>query len=534
MATIKSCKLKNFLCFDFLELDLSSRITCITGASGAGKTAIEEAILFTLFNASPRSVLPRKGPSSLVKSGEKTMSAELVIDTETNGVIIVRRIRDSKSTRLEIKTLTEELSFTNLTRGEQKLRDLLNFPFPLTAKFLPLVFFSHQSLKSGLVSELEKVWLEAIYKSLKELLKSYMADAESAEQEKARLVYQLRGMISKLEEQYESVKSLKPKEELQKIHSELQEVNQELQRFEGQLNERSTAYTELRKQIISTQQQISAAQKLLALDRCPVCTQAIPRTLKESQLKIIEDLTASLKDSETRGDSLEEEIKSLRQALDKLRQKQVSLSADLAVSARTLKGFEELDAEIKEKQVILRAYEEDLKRASAEKTGLLEVRDALGDAYLDLLKKIYDSYIIALMTKWSPRLFSSPIKLTTQKTTNQIALKVTLQDKTERDYELFSTGEKIRLQLLLKLAVSKFLADFSASPILVFDEIIDSLDLENAKSVLELLLEEFPAQVILTSHRPDLAASSDEIKVLKLEDRRIVSSAVSEHQEFEL
>jgi exonuclease SbcC len=107
---------------------------------------------------------------------------------------------------------------------------------------------------------------------------------------------------------------------------------------------------------------------------------------------------------------------------------------------------------------------------------------------------------------------------------------VLLTDTGERDYSTFSGGERTRIDLSLRLALAKLLADRrgAESRVLVIDE-PDGLDAQGFAALVEILngLQDTFSKILVVSHHPDLRHAFDQsIEVVKDGGRSRVETGV--------
>jgi len=192
-------------------------------------------------------------------------------------------------------------------------------------------------------------------------------------------------------------------------------------------------------------------------------------------------------------------------------------------------SVDDLERELNEKmkvrgtlQVDLLTIEKNLEKVSSvvmeEKDKILKDLQTLGEMlveenkYLDKVKaaqvKVKDlkevllnyfllSFVFPRAEKYSSVLFNDNVRLRYKGG----KIEVKIGDEDFKAFTKLSTGEKIRVSMSLKLATSSSLSSLVRIPFLLVDEVFDSLDLENAYRLLNILSQE-KSQIILVSHRP--------------------------------
>ena len=102
-------ELRNFRCFDFLSLDLSSRSSLFYGKNGCGKTSILESIYVASSGRSFRST----NLGSLIKEGSKSFQIK-AFDDETGAILEVNK---AKSEAIKIKINNSHVTISELSRS---------------------------------------------------------------------------------------------------------------------------------------------------------------------------------------------------------------------------------------------------------------------------------------------------------------------------------------------------------------------------------------------------------------------------------
>ena len=102
-------ELRNFRCFDFLSLDLSSRSSLFYGKNGCGKTSILESIYVASSGRSFRST----NLGALIKEGSKSFKIK-AFDDETGSILEVNK---AKSEAINIKINNSHVTISELARS---------------------------------------------------------------------------------------------------------------------------------------------------------------------------------------------------------------------------------------------------------------------------------------------------------------------------------------------------------------------------------------------------------------------------------
>jgi len=132
--TLRSLALRNFRCFDRLDIDFHERVTLISGQNGSGKTSILEAIQVIHALRSFRSASIR----DLIKSEQAAFSLRGIVQTSTSEEIhvaygqherVVALNGAAQTSRREIRNLFHVVSITEddmrLVQGFPEIRRLL-------------------------------------------------------------------------------------------------------------------------------------------------------------------------------------------------------------------------------------------------------------------------------------------------------------------------------------------------------------------------------------------------------------------------
>ncbi len=466
---LNSLALKGFLVFrDQVEIDFSP-VTILIGNSGSGKSSIFEGILYNLFNATPRTFQSGAGIEDLIN--DRSAEAYTRLDLTVKGIkTVVERARVNRETSLDIRFGDLVLKGTP-TEKIEKLSQLLNFPAITSSSFLRAVYFSRQNLAEPFPTELSRSWIYDLFDRVHELLSSLLKEVSEQTSILSGKIVGLESSIRRFQELKRTESQTGSSEEFRKLLTEIQ-----------------TKANEARRSWMSLKEKRELLGSGLNHSVCPMCQQEITESIKSKLSSIIKDL------EETMSKFHEEEIA-------------------LTIEESSLRS--KLEDSIKAES--LRQIGKSLAGAAQELTELANARDTLEKRSLLLNAGVKDTasiknsfiswilsrYIIPVANSLGSKLFEEEVVFEALPSKKSLRLKAKLGSKSSRYYELLSTGEQIRSQLVIKLASSKVLSSLISSPFILFDEVFDSLDLDAASRVMHLLLSELGnKQIILASHRP--------------------------------
>lgn len=447
---LKRINLVDFLCFRNEVLDFSDKLTILLGRSGGGKTAILEGILFGLFGFSVRSL--KMNLDELINENAK--SCKVVLEVMLGDKLgVLERVRSQGKTFFSLQIGGRYIEGT-LTDKLEKIGEIWGLSKNISkTSLLKAVYISRDSIDLQFPIELEENWVIDLSDRIKEVITKKLREVELK-------LADIKGRISSLEG---VLKNLEERDVLKLI---------DVEKLRGMRDILRKKLEEVNEQIGSLKEKIGLFLESLKKGVCIVCN----RPLKDLSFSV-DDLERELNEKMKVRGTLQVDLLTIEKNLEK-------------VSSVVM---EEKDKILKDLQTLGEMLVEENKYLDKVKAAQVKVKD-LKEV---LLNYFLLSFVFPRAEKYSSVLFNDNVRLRYKGG----KIEVKIGDEDFKAFTKLSTGEKIRVSMSLKLATSSSLSSLVRIPFLLVDEVFDSLDLENAYRLLNILSQE-KSQIILVSHRP--------------------------------
>ena len=448
---IKKISLENFLCFRKEEVRFDKNLSILVGPSGGGKTSILEGILFGILGFTYRSL---KGTlKNLIN--ENSGSARVILEVLlNNNLCIIERERLPEKTNLKVIIGSREVEGT-LGDKFDRIAEVWGYSKKISkTSLLRAIYMTRDFIDEPFPVELEESWIMDLVERIKNLVLSKARELE-------KKVSEIKGKISSLEGVLKDLEKKKAYRELDKAKVEVSIYNLKKEKEKvdtsiGALKERLRILTEsLEKGVclvcLRPMEGISISLDSL---KSEIVDLVKKKEVLENDLKALENLYIEMTGSSLLGEEKEKILKSLS-----------SLGEELMVLSKELEKFEQGKDKVK---------------------GLKNL----------ILEYFLKNYIFPMARKYSSYLFLEDVNFRLGD-----IIEVKIGSGFYREFFRLSTGEKVRVGIALKLASNYSLSNLIKTPFLLMDEVLDSLDLDCCKRLLDILIKE-RSQIILTSHRP--------------------------------
>lgn len=449
---IKKIRFLDFLCFRDDEIEFDKGLNILIGPSGGGKTSVLEGILYGIFGFTSRSL--KTSLKSLIN--ENARSCKVILEIYLKGDLC--RIERERTPLGQSKVI--------LTIGGREIEGTIGDKFDKIAEvwgyskrisrnsLIRAVLLSREGIDHPYPVELEESWIVDLAESIRERVLEKIKNLELK-------LSETKGKILSLEE---VLKNLEKREALKLIDTEKMKLTRDILREKkskieseiGALSERARLLMESMEKGICLVCQRPLENLSFSLDSLIESLEKLKKE-KENLEKDLLTLDKKIEESSVPGTIKEEKNKILNDL--------ALLGEEMASISKDLNRFR-----------IGKIKTENLKRV--------------------LLKFFLSGFIFPKANKYASLLFGEETRFRLEEN-----VEIKIGSGSFKEFVLLSTGEKIRAGLSLKLATNYALSNLIRVPFLLIDEVLDSLDLENAGKLLKILIEE-RSQIILTSHRP--------------------------------
>ena len=525
---IKSLKLRNFMCHTHFDFQLpETGVVVIQGSNGAGKSAVIEAIHWTLWGKTLR------GSTPCPESGRTEVVADF------HGLHVERSRKGSGTTKLFYAC---DDGVTVEKQSPSKTQDSLSKDLAMTATtwaatsvLAPGYAASFAALKD---SEKKRL-LETILN-----LEAFDNAAKLARKEHSAISYKVMDLAKDFTRAdathsalTEELKRLQEASRLLPLNDgELPKLRERLKRYQRQLADAQEERDECRRDASSADNtaaikrtgisHLNAQIDKLDNEECPVCKRPMDSGVegyRNHLIKGVEMGGAALKELEQVSEGAQESAEEARQQIVALHNRITNVQADItrieayaAVKKRDAERLSTLKAKITELEdgqlKVLRAEikthteEMEVLDAVSQTLGLRGVRSQLLDGALAALE--------ARANYWLSRLSPhASVSLASQKEnadgTMADEISVSIDGFANGlGYKGASSGEKRRVDIAFLLGLSEMAAAAAGVDLgtLLVDELFDTLDPEGVEGACEALREVSQERcVVVITHRDDLA-----------------------------
>ena len=457
---LKSLNLHNFKSFEDAEVIFCPKINIITGynhdtcsGNGAGKSSILEALIFALYGVSSVNL------NQLPKKGKNTCLAQSSIEIQGKKYDIIRKY----PSELSLKVDNAESNAIGINMKQTLINDLIGtydffqkFRMLDNSKDINILKYTPGQFKKTLMGFLDNLFDDIRQKLL--------------DQKRERETY---NVDKKVYTHYYSDKRFK------RLEEGLEQIAIDMDCVKDEQKEHDKEYTELESQIQYCKKMIwhyEQDKKKLNTNKCPLCQSEINNQKR--------DMLYSKKDSEIFQDK--EKIKSIQKDANEAHQKLCEFGRKYGVLSdkrfkvqKLITKLESIskfkDYKFTERDVLL--YKEAIK-----------VLDNFAAYYINIWLKNLETIINSLV-------YELDMKINFELDKGDVKLKIIRLNET-LDYEELSSGEKIFLSALFKIAI--LLQKGENTGLLIIDEGIDNLSSENVIRLINVI-ERTNFQLILIS-----------------------------------
>ncbi|UNH61283.1 recombination endonuclease subunit [Synechococcus phage S-SZBM1] len=546
MIRFEKIRWKNLLSTgqQFTEIDLcDSDSTLIVGSNGAGKSTMLDALCFGLFNKPFRKI---NKPQLLNTINEK----ELVVEIEFKiGTIDYKVVRGLKPNVFEIYRNGELIDQDAATKDYQKYleQSILKLNYKSFTQVVILgssTFVPFMQLPAAHRREVIEDLLDIqIFSQMNTLLKERIKDVKDEQkqceyeldlaQEKVNMQTRNIGNLEKVDKEHTQNAQLRFKENedrvleirqrVKELDKEIEDITPKLVALDSSV-EKHEKYKVMRTKISHRCEQ---SEKDLAFfndnDTCPVCTQDIVRSFKETQ---IENLHGKIAELKTGREKITEEINKINTQVKELRQQaEVVNTYRYEIQSLTREEMKLL----KENTKIMTDVGSDTVNLEEEKQELIRLEGKLSEKQVfcssinkqhdnlkqvaGLLKdggikaKIISKFIPIINQRINKYLHSMDfyVNFTLDENFNE---KILSRFRDDFSYASFSEGEKQKIDLALLFTwreVARMKNSVSTN-LLILDEVFDSSLDQSATDELMKILKSFGSNtnLFVISHKGEV------------------------------
>ena len=251
---INKIKILNFKSiYDPLELDftLNNGFWKISGAVGAGKTTIGEAIIFGLFGS-----INGKNNKDLISWGEKHCLIEVWCESKGKQLYIYRENNSYGQSALNVYADGEEIIFTNKRDAQQQLETEYFDVSRATMELLCIISFNNFKSIATLGEKDTRKFIDQVlgFSKLTELIEY----CKEFKKENYKDILSTQTNIARIEAQIEKIKYLSNEE---RISGDISQINLEIKNHETQIDSIKSSFgniiNDLRDSLNSLNQQLT-------------------------------------------------------------------------------------------------------------------------------------------------------------------------------------------------------------------------------------------------------------------------------------
>jgi DNA repair exonuclease SbcCD ATPase subunit len=530
---VKRIKINNFKSvygeqvFDFERL---TGITNLSGAIGAGKTTICEAIIYGLYGAVDSQTIP-----SLVSWGEKTMSVTLSLRSKGYDIDIIR----NNTKQVEVFINGELLTFSNKKNAQQILEsDYYDVPKSVVTKLYLLTFNNFDKsickMSAGKLREfVDDIFNIGIFTEYKDIFAKERTELRSRINSITASVSALNGERDGIKKQIDCVIETSTGEinalndKINALNEDLTDINKEILNVSDNINlikcdqNRSllnadnglTALNQTLNNIVSIYKEYNKKYNNLKSGICPTCGTKIP----PQELSLITD---KLSDLGSQGKGAREAVKAAQDAKEAINTDYIK---KLNTEQERLNGYKQQktvinnnilltknELRIKSKQCSRLVLEQRLETVKHKVSGLNAQLAELERKYEDI-DKLYNLFYSELRGKFLGNIIpvinsniDNYLRLLGMAFSSNLNSDFTLNLFNSGNefvsYNNLSTGQKKTVDVILILSL---INTFSQSEfnILFLDELFSNMDRESRDNLLSLIYNMFnSSSVFVVSH----------------------------------
>ena len=511
MIEFQKVIVKNFFSIKDATIDFKKGVFLVYGqnydvvsevdtSNGSGKTSLFNAIYQGLFN---RNLKDPKGligtVSNLYTKEPYYLEVHFKVQDDNYKVI-----NDRNRAKIFIYKNNGNISLKTVSQNLKLIQDILGFDFSV---FSSLTFLNNSVLENiiDMTEENNLLYqffdinsLSRLEKHIKSQIKTFREKQimlTSKEQEYVNNLTLLKNMPEITDEKDLEKTLVKLQKNLQDL--EKSQLVKDMNKYQNKLEALRKEYKEIDAKFISIKSELNSLKKLerdLATGVCPVCgqpTDSVNHKFRQQLVELqkdLEDIQKERKRIKAEGETIKKTFSDLH---NKYRKEQKQLEVEISIiEQERLKSTQNM-AYYKNLQDKKDDIEKNLKIVQNE---LSKIQEYL-NLYAKIIEALKKGYIIEVYLQAYINLLRVSLKEYLQQTDFSFNIKVTINkgrlvysfidNKVEKTFGQLSSGEKIRVSLVLLLANLSALQTLTGVEVnfIVFDELMGSLDEEGLEFV---------------------------------------------------
>ena len=546
MITFKTISWKNFLSTGNTAIKVNldeAPTTLVIGKNGSGKSTLLDALCFVLFNR-PFRIIKKDQIVNSINDGD--CEVEVTFQVGTKFYKVVRGIKPNKFEIYEGDTMINQ-DASNVDYQKYLEQNIMKLNY---RSFIQVVLLGSSSYEPFMKMKpryrrdvVEEILDIKVFTQMDLILRSQQSDL-------AKKVLEVRHSCDLIDKSYaltsEHYKSLKNRageaegrsrskieqnqEADRQYRLDLQKINEEIIKHQAKIENKQKVnkkITELNKLEAKIENNLVNHKKTLNFfeenDTCPVCTQSIPKELKNAKVKEeentitklengLKELMSEIVNVETelsdmdavskKIQDLNVEVAKINTSLESIKKYSDELSNELLLSDED--NTEDLETKLEKLKVDLELAKKDLEKVEEEKKYVDVIREILSDrgARANIIKK-YLPIMNQLINKYLQDM-DFFISFILDEEFNET---VKSRNRDKFIYNSFSEGEKMRIDLALLFtwrSIAK-LKNSTNTNLLILDEIIDSsLDGQGTEDFFKIVRTMPKENIFIISHKGDI------------------------------
>ena len=546
MITFKTISWKNFLSTGNTAIKVNldeAPTTLVIGKNGSGKSTLLDALCFVLFNR-PFRIIKKDQIVNSINDGD--CEVEVTFQVGTKFYKVVRGIKPNKFEIYEGDTMINQ-DASNVDYQKYLEQNIMKLNY---RSFIQVVLLGSSSYEPFMKMKpryrrdvVEEILDIKVFTQMDLILRSQQSDL-------AKKVLEVRHSCDLIDKSYaltsEHYKSLKNRageaegrsrskieqnqEADRQYRLDLQKINEEIIKHQAKIENKQKVnkkITELNKLEAKIENNLVNHKKTLNFfeenDTCPVCTQSIPKELKNAKVKEeentitklengLKELMSEIVNVETelsdmdavskKIQNLNVEVAKINTSLESIKKYSDELSNELLLSDED--NTEDLETKLEKLKVDLELAKKDLEKVEEEKKYVDVIREILSDrgARANIIKK-YLPIMNQLINKYLQDM-DFFISFILDEEFNET---VKSRNRDKFIYNSFSEGEKMRIDLALLFtwrSIAK-LKNSTNTNLLILDEIFDSsLDGQGTEDFFKIVRTMPKENIFIISHKGDI------------------------------
>ena len=546
MITFKTISWKNFLSTGNTAIKVNldeAPTTLVIGKNGSGKSTLLDALCFVLFNR-PFRIIKKDQIVNSINDGD--CEVEVTFQVGTKFYKVVRGIKPNKFEIYEGDTMINQ-DASNVDYQKYLEQNIMKLNY---RSFIQVVLLGSSSYEPFMKMKpryrrdvVEEILDIKVFTQMDLILRSQQSDL-------AKKVLEVRHSCDLIDKSYaltsEHYKSLKKRageaegrsrskieqnqEADRQYRLDLQKINEEIINHQAKIENKQKVnkkITELNKLEAKIENNLVNHKKTLNFfeenDTCPVCTQSIPKELKNAKVKEeentitklengLKELMSEIVNVETelsdmdavskKIQDLNVEVAKINTSLESIKKYSDELSNELLLSDED--NTEDLETKLEKLKVDLELAKKDLEKVEEEKKYVDVIREILSDrgARANIIKK-YLPIMNQLINKYLQDM-DFFISFILDEEFNET---VKSRNRDKFIYNSFSEGEKMRIDLALLFtwrSIAK-LKNSTNTNLLILDEIFDSsLDGQGTEDFFKIVRTMPKENIFIISHKGDI------------------------------